>query len=256
MKKILFLFALLPFLGAGCATNPPEKITLPVATTSVTTTNPDQGTITGALSYPSEGLPPDLKVCALNSVSNSLYCTMQPINNDSSYTLPVPSGAYTVYAQSGTLKGFYSEFITCGEDTKKCSSHKNIVVTVAAGSELTKIDPGDWYGPDSDSAVTQTVNCASGNCFQQKFAACQPAIFQADAGFAGVVYTIIGPATGGCKMTLKYTTNPNPAWVNKAMTCTFDNKLDFKKSVENSLLGAIKGSVVCSGPLYTILRSM
>lgn len=104
--------------------------------------------------------------------------------------------------------------------------------------------------------ATQTVDCGSEDCFQQKFATCQPATLKADVDFASVDYKIIGPATGGCKMTFKYTTNPNPEWVNKEMTCTFDSKINFQKSMENVFNGVIDGSVVCTGPLYNILKSL
>lgn len=104
--------------------------------------------------------------------------------------------------------------------------------------------------------VTQNVDCGSDDCFQQKFSSCQQSVLKGDAGFASVEYKIIGPATGGCKMTFKYTTNPNPDWINKEMTCIFDNKIGFQKSIENTFSGIIDGSVVCSGTLYTILKSM
>ncbi len=158
MKKILFLVALLPFLGAGCATNPPENTTLPVptSTTTVTTTDVKQGTITGALSYPAGGFPPDLEVCALNTASNAIDCNSKlsfKSYKDSTYSLTLPAGAYIVYAERRTdkgFKGYYSEAVTCGGGTN-CQSHKNIVVTVTAGSELTNIDPGDWYAPNTVS---------------------------------------------------------------------------------------------------------
>lgn len=104
--------------------------------------------------------------------------------------------------------------------------------------------------------IAQTVDCGSENCFQQKFTTCEPATLKSDAGFASVDYKIIGPAAGGCAMTFMYTKNPNPAWMNKEMTCTFDNTIDFQKSVANVFSGVIEGKVVCTGPLYTTLRSM
>ncbi len=104
--------------------------------------------------------------------------------------------------------------------------------------------------------VTETVDCGNEGCFQQKFAACQPATFGTNVeGFAGVQNKIIGPAAGGCKVTFKYTKNPNPNWVNKEMTCAYDNKVDFFKAQEKAFNGVLDGSVVCEGPLYPIFRN-
>lgn len=154
MKKILFLIGLVALVGAGCVKNNPNDtsiLTTASSRSSTTNVNQETGTISGALSYPAEGLPPDLKVCALNTTTNALYCTTKPIYNDPSYSLTLPSGTYTVYAQSGTLKGYYSEFVTCGGYSQKCPSHKNIEVNVITGSNLTNIDPGDWYAPDNNT---------------------------------------------------------------------------------------------------------
>jgi hypothetical protein len=105
--------------------------------------------------------------------------------------------------------------------------------------------------------ITQTVDCGSEDCFKEKFITCQPSTLKADGGLMGVAYyRIIGPDIGGCKMVFKYTASPNPDWVNKEMICVFDNKIDFQKSIENTFDGIMKGSIICSGPLYTILHSI
>lgn len=109
---------------------------------------------------------------------------------------------------------------------------------------------------DIKADITKTVDCGTENCFQQKFSACQPATLKADAGFASVEYKIIEPADNGCRMNFKYLTNPNPDWVNKDMTCVFDNKIGFQKSIENTFNGVVGGSVVCTGPLYNILKAI
>ncbi|MBI4034083.1 MAG: hypothetical protein HY378_00860 [Candidatus Brennerbacteria bacterium] len=111
-----------------------------------------------------------------------------------------------------------------------------------------------FFEPKVETA--QTTNCVGEDCFEQKFAVCQPATFSADAGFAAVDYKIIGPAAGGCRMTLKYTVNPNPEWVNKELTCIFNNQIDFQKSVESAFNKVLGGSLVCEGSLYNIIRSL
>ena len=104
--------------------------------------------------------------------------------------------------------------------------------------------------------VEKVINCVDKNCFQSKFSKCEPATLKADIAFASAEYKIVEPANGGCKMTFKYTKNPNPEWVNKEMTCSFDNKIEFEKSFQNTFNRVVEGKVVCSGPFYTILRSM
>jgi len=43
---------------------------------------------------------------------------------------------------------YYSEFVTCGLNVK-CPSHEPIKVSVTAGKTTSKIDPDDWYNPQS-----------------------------------------------------------------------------------------------------------
>jgi hypothetical protein len=101
-----------------------------------------------------------------------------------------------------------------------------------------------------EADVTQTADCGYENCFEEKFAACQAATLQADAGALGSFeYKIIGPVTGGCKVTMKYPSNPNPEWVNKELTCVLDNKIDLEESVGNTFDGILDGTVVCEGLL-------
>ena len=114
---------------------------------------------------------------------------------------------------------------------------------------------GSKVSADIKADVTDTVNCGSEDCFTQKFKDCKSATLTSDAGFGSINYKIIGPAADGCKMTVKYPINPNPVWVNKEMTCTFNNKISLQDSVEKVFNGVMDGSVVCEGPLYAILKS-
>lgn len=133
--------------------------------------------------------------------------------------------------------------------SEQVTSNENDIVTttetVEGGDSIIKIK----------AEVETTVNCGSEDCFKKKFTACQPATMISDAGFAAVSYKIIEPTTSGCKMTFKYTTNPNPDWVNKEMTCTFDNKIGFDESIKKVFDGIFDGTVVCAGPLYPVMRS-
>ncbi len=109
--------------------------------------NNEPGIITGGLTYPSEGLPKDLKVCAQNNKTAEIICTQKDISGDATYALSVPAGEYLVFAQSGKLKAYYSEFVICGLDADKCKTHTPVIIKIAAGEKLENITPGDWYAP-------------------------------------------------------------------------------------------------------------
>ncbi len=107
--------------------------------------------------------------------------------------------------------------------------------------------------------VTTTENCGSAGCFEKKFTACEKATMTSsmeDFGGASYYYKIIGPMTGGCQMLTKYTTNPNPDWVNKEMTCVYNNKKSIQDATDDVFNGIFDGSVTCQGPLFTVLTSL
>ena len=103
-------------------------------------------------------------------------------------------------------------------------------------------------------AAATPVDCGDENCFAKNFAACESATLTASISFASFSYRILGPKTHGCQMTVKYAKNPNPAWVNKEMTCVFDNTISLKASVEKALNEIVAGTLVCEGPLYSLLK--
>lgn len=116
------------------------------------------GTITGALSHPSDFNFPRMIVCAEAVNSRRIHCTDKRITNRRSrkftFRLRVPAGSYYVFAtivngddpadDARGYKAYYSEFVKCGLSVG-CPSHEPIKVTVRAGQTLTGIDPGDWY---------------------------------------------------------------------------------------------------------------
>ncbi len=105
--------------------------------------------------------------------------------------------------------------------------------------------------------LATTNNCSGANCFEQKFAACQPATTNVDAeGIAAVEYKIIGPASGGCQISFKYTKNPNPDWENKELTCVINNSASFQQSSQTLMTGIFDGSANCRGPLLEVIQSM
>jgi hypothetical protein len=124
------------------------------------TAAPQAGVIEGALSYPSDFIPPDMVICAENLATKKIYLTKQHLKANKyrykvGYKLEVPPGDYHVYAQlpdparygagfPKDYRAYYSEFVTCGMSVD-CTSHAPVVVKVAAGETVSGIDPQDWY---------------------------------------------------------------------------------------------------------------
>ncbi|MDO8499313.1 MAG: hypothetical protein Q7S66_01485 [bacterium] len=105
--------------------------------------------------------------------------------------------------------------------------------------------------------VSSTSDCGdSQGCFEKKFTACTPATVFIEAGFGPIRYRIIGPVSGGCAVETLYTDNPDPKLINKEMICALDTKMGFLPAIRAEFSGILEGSVVCTGPLYTLLRSM
>jgi hypothetical protein len=111
------------------------------------------GAIEGALSYPSEGLPPSLVVCAESLEFGETYCTSQrpmimhqQFGLVPGYQMTLPAGRYYVYAEAPPfpLRAYYSFFNVCGSHVI-CPSHAPIVVDVKPSQLLRGVDPGDWY---------------------------------------------------------------------------------------------------------------
>jgi hypothetical protein len=110
-----------------------------------------KGTIEGSMSFPGEGIPDYIEVCAENQSTKEVLCTTERINNSKytygiGYMLAVPAGGYYVYAldPNRNYKAYYSEFVTCGLSID-CPSHDLILVEVKAGEMVSEVDPQDWY---------------------------------------------------------------------------------------------------------------
>ncbi len=130
-------------------------------------------------------------------------------------------------------------------DTKKVTNG-----TVTTTKTIEKDSPNFSYKAD----IATTEDCGYEDCFKQKFKSCKPAITVADAGMSAVEYKILGKGATGCNVTLKNTVYPDPAMVNKEMTCEFNNKLSFEDSLQKVFSGVSAGTVVCKGSLYDVLR--
>lgn len=123
--------------------------TAPMPTT-IPETLTKNGIVEGSLSYPSEGIPNDLQVCAETLQGVLVKCTDTHIPNQKyqygvGYNLELSEGNYYVYAVAAQgNRAYYTEFVTCGL-LYSCPSHKKIEVQVISGQTTSKIDPGDWY---------------------------------------------------------------------------------------------------------------
>ena len=108
------------------------------------------GSISGALSYPSAGIPP-LAVVAFSTTSSD-YWYIETALNQTSYLLGgLPPGTYRVvaYVQAAMpdFPGGYSAAVPCGL-LVTCIDHTLLDVSVTAGVTTLGINPGDWYaGP-------------------------------------------------------------------------------------------------------------
>jgi hypothetical protein len=106
------------------------------------------GTINGSLSYPSEGIPP-LKVVAFDATSQAPVAFVETKAGQSTYSLPVPFGAYYIvaYTLDGRLAGGYTTAVPCGLGVE-CTNHMLLPVPMLTGVAADDIDPTDWYAPE------------------------------------------------------------------------------------------------------------
>ena len=131
----------------------------------VDTTLPDNpGKLMGSLTFPSDYIPKDLRVCAEAADGGRQFCNAQI--SDDSYVLEVPEGEYRVFAQTADMPGvraYYSEFVECGYYTW-CASHEPIRVKIGEGEARNGVNPGDWYAQQSSepaAAAEDTENYGS-----------------------------------------------------------------------------------------------
>ncbi len=120
---------------------------------TITQNNVSYWFIEWSLSYPSDWIPADMKICAQNTTTQALICTTDHINSNQytywiGYKLKVPVGNYYVYAQvqswNNNYKSYYSDFVICWLKAE-CPSHNPIQVSVTQNNISTNINPRDWY---------------------------------------------------------------------------------------------------------------
>lgn len=95
-----------------------------------------------------------------------------------------------------------------------------------------------------------TALCADESCFQSAFAACTQARFRTPRMMGAVAeYEILEPAAGGCRVSLVYTSNPNPDWVGKPLEMTLPVGGGFIDTFMAGFQACLDGNAPCSGPL-------
>lgn len=120
-------------------------------TQSIDTTlkEPAPARLKGELSYPSDYIPNDMRVCAEDVEGGEARCDAQFSGQGGrrTYELAVPAGRYRVYATTRAMpnyRAYYSEAVTCGLQAG-CTSHEPIVVEVRDGETREGVNPQDWY---------------------------------------------------------------------------------------------------------------
>jgi hypothetical protein len=120
---------------------PPGSVPLPAGVSAPTT-----GRIAGALSYPSEAIPP-LVVYARNTLTGETLSVATAENQPAYIIEDVPAGTYHVFAwvaSDNSLGAAYTQAVPCGL-TAECTDHALIEVPVSAGALTAGIDLADWY---------------------------------------------------------------------------------------------------------------
>lgn len=98
------------------------------------------------------------------------------------------------------------------------------------------------------------VECEDQDCFSEQVAQCQAAQYTTEQAAGAVArYTVEGPTADGCRIQLRYTENPNPAWVDQPLTFVVDPDEAFEpqlKAAVSSCLAGEQGHYRCEGPLF------
>ena len=120
------------------------------------------GKIAGRLTYPGDGIPPDLTMCVKRT---DLYAEPTYCSNDrasrlraanvifrlrtrgAAYDVTVPAGTYLIWATTSEMPGvraYYDEFTRCGM-TVRCKSKSPVTVRVRRGQTTAGIKVGDFW---------------------------------------------------------------------------------------------------------------
>ena len=100
------------------------------------------------------------------------------------------------------------------------------------------------------------ASCPDQDCFEGAFAGCMAASFRTPEMLgARARYEVIGPAEGGCRVSLVFEANPNPKWVGKALQMTVTTGAPFIDSFQNGMQACMSGAATasCDGELMGLI---
>jgi hypothetical protein len=96
--------------------------------------------------------------------------------------------------------------------------------------------------------------------FEAAFASCAPgATFTASMApmDVRVRYAVLEPAGDGCRVSMKYESNPNPEWEDKFLILTLNPQHAFLPQFEEGMQSCLSGGDTrfdCAGPLLEVLQ--
>lgn len=116
--------------------------------------------ITGRLTYPGEGIPPDLAVCVERVSDRVALCSNSPAaalrkqkmrfkveRRFARFGVELPAGTYFLYAVTREMPGhraYYNAFVQCGMSIG-CRSTRNIPVRANKGKIVRGVMVGDFW---------------------------------------------------------------------------------------------------------------
>jgi ankyrin repeat protein len=111
-----------------------------------------------------------------------------------------------------------------------------------------------------ETSPIPTPASALPRAFEEAFASCTPgAMFTASLAELGVRvrYDIRGPEGDGCRVSMTFESNPNPAWENQPLEFTLDPSLPPEGQLQEGVMSCMSGEkrrFDCGGPLVELLR--
>jgi hypothetical protein len=111
------------------------------------------GQVTGAVCYPSEGIPP--LVLHFFELNSQQLTSQSHAQNDTDYSQALPPGSYYAFAFVdlddfvGDDGGGYTEWVACGQGPG-CTNHDLRSFQVVSGQTTSDVDICDWFIPNED----------------------------------------------------------------------------------------------------------
>jgi hypothetical protein len=153
-------------------------------------------------------------------------------------------------ANNGVISTPIGSRTTSSRSTSELASNNSVTSTTTWGGATTS--QGNSISLSGDAIKKES--CGTAGCFDEEFRSCSPATLDEDIGIASVQYQIYGPKSTGCNVRFRYTGNPNPNWVNKDLTCVFNNKLSIDHAIEDVFKNLSNPGYACQGPLVPVLH--